>query len=82
MALNQEHEFIDAEEEIEARRAVRRISLVSVIVAFVFGFGLVSLLLYGRTLMDDGKIIPTPPAAITAPETPPPTPTAPSPSTP
>ena len=82
MALNQEHEFIDAEEEIEVRRAGRRISLVSVIVAFVFGFGLVSLLLYGRTLMDEGKFIPTPPAAITAPETPPPTPTAPSPSTP
>lgn len=81
MALNHEHDFIDADDEVEARREARRITLVGVFVAFVLGLGLVSLLLYGRILMD-GTVVATPPAAITAPIAPTPTPTAPSPNAP
>ena len=50
MALNQDREFIDAAGEADARRQARRISFVGVLVAFVLGFGLVSLLIYGRIL--------------------------------
>ena len=81
MALNHEHDFIDAEDEVEARREARRITLIGAFVAFVLGLGLVSLLLYGKILMDEA-VVATPPAAITAPIAPTPTPTAPSPNAP
>lgn len=73
MALDQDRDFIDA--EADARREARRISLIGVFVAFVLGFGLVSLLLYGRILTDDAAVVSIPPAAVTAPA-------APTPSTP
>lgn len=73
MALHQDREFIDA--EADTRRQARRISLIGVLVAFVLGFGLVSLLIYGRILTDDAAVVSTPPSAITAPAAP--TPSAP-----
>lgn len=79
MALNHEHDFIDAEDEVEARREARRIALIGGFVAVVLGFGLVSLLLYGKILMDEA-VVATPPAAITAPIAPTTSPTAPSPN--
>ena len=75
MALNQDREFIDAAGEANARRQARRISFIGVLVAFVLGFGLVSLLIYGRILTDDAAVVSTPSSVVTAPA-------APTPSTP
>ncbi len=77
MALH-DNDFIDESDEADAGRAPRTIPLIGVLVAFVLGFSLVSLLLYGRILTDDAAVVSSPPAAITAPVAPTTTPTAPT----
>ena len=81
MALNHD-DFIDAEDEVEARREARRITFIGVFVAFVLGFGLVSLLLYGKILMDEAVVVTPPAVVVTGPIAPTTTPTPPSPNAP
>ena len=40
MALNHEHDFIDAEDEVEARREARRITLIGAFVASYLAWAL------------------------------------------
>lgn len=61
MALDRDHDFIDIEDEVEARRASRRVTLLGVLFSFVLGVVLVSALMYGRVLTDDvGKVLTAP----------------------
>ncbi len=70
MALDRNSEFIDAVDEADARRQALRVTFIGVLVAFVLGFGLVSLLIYGRVLTDDAAVVSAPPSAITVPAAP------------
>jgi hypothetical protein len=58
------------------------IPLIGVLIAFVLGFGLVSLMMHGRTVPGDAPVIKTSPAAITGPVAPTTTPPPPTPNTP
>ncbi|HET6390242.1 hypothetical protein [Hyphomicrobium sp.] len=70
MALDQEHEFVDLEDEAEARRYARRVTWIGVLASFALGAVLVSSLMYGRILTDDtGKVL-TPPTALVASDAP------------
>jgi hypothetical protein len=68
MALNHDHDFVEAAEEIDARHALRKVSLAAIVVAFFLGFSLISLLVYGRILTDSNVVELTAPAAVTVPE--------------
>jgi hypothetical protein len=59
-----------------------RIPLIGVLIAFVLGFGLVSLMMHGRVLPGDAAVVTAPPAAITGPVAPTTTPPPPTPNTP
>ena len=54
MALHHDREFIEIADEAEARRAAWRISFIGILAVLLLGVGLVSLLLYGRILSDNG----------------------------
>jgi hypothetical protein len=70
MALDRNGDFIDTADEADARRQARRVTLMGVLVAFVLGFGLVSLLVYGRILTDDAAVVSVQPSAVTVPAAP------------
>lgn len=78
MALNRNHDFVDLEEEAEARQAARRVSLIGMVAVLLLGIGLVGLLMYGRILTDNGVVELTAPPSITVPHAP----TSPQPRTP
>jgi hypothetical protein len=75
MAIDQDHDFMDAADRVEAQKEARRVSLIGIAVALILGFGLVSLLFYGRILTDHAPVASTPPAVVTTPATPTPAPT-------
>lgn len=67
MALDRDHDFIDMEDEAEARRDARRVTLLGVSLSLVLGAVLVSALMYGRVLTDDaGAALHSPPALVTS----------------
>jgi hypothetical protein len=70
MAIDHDRDFMDEADRLEARKETLRVSFVGLVVAFVLGFGLVSLLLYGRILVDDAATVAAQPAGITGPVAP------------
>lgn len=70
MALDRDHDFVDIEDEAEARRDARRVTLLGVVFSFVLGTVLVSALMYGRVLTDDVGIILTAPTELVASDVP------------
>jgi hypothetical protein len=70
MALNHDRDFIDVEEEAEARQAALRVSLIGILAVLLLGIGLVGLLMYGRILTDNGVVELTAPPAVTVPQAP------------
>jgi hypothetical protein len=70
MTIDQDHDFMSDSDRVEARRETLRVSLVGLLVAFVLGVGLVSLLSYGRILVSDAATVASQPAVITGPVAP------------
>ena len=71
MVLDHDRDFIDIADEADARRAARRVFFIGMFVVLLLGFGLISLLVYGRILTDSNVAQWTAPAPITVPDAPP-----------
>lgn len=70
MEIDQDHDFMDEAARLAARKETVRVSFIGLLVAFVLGFALVFLLIYGRILVDDAAIVATTPTALTGPVAP------------
>jgi hypothetical protein len=68
VALNHDRDFMEIAEETDARQALHRVSFAAIILAFLLGFGLISLLVYGRILTDSNVVELSTPAAVPVPE--------------
>ncbi len=75
MALDHDRDFVGNAEKAEARQTALRAYLIGSVVTLLLGFGLVSLLIYGPILMDNGAVDLSTPPAVIVPVVPTPSPT-------